>query len=266
MGIVEEALQTVTKSMIVKSVKLARIDTLHIIKQKVGNNPIEKFADDNIYDSCKIKNVDKLIIGGYGEKNEAGLGSLRDIDQSSYYTKMAVAIKDVHLVRTNGYFSNVTNELLMFLNIWKKYYGTRVDHHRISGNEDAKNPLTIISAMINKNDRSIRLEMLIANCKLVEMNPSELKYFGDLILFATEKLGYGKSYTQPEKYNENPEFRTTLSSLTGQSEYGQKLLRAVEQSFENLDFIKQELEGIRSNISIMQHMLWVSNSYKQNHI
>lgn len=263
MGILDEALQSVTKSMILKSIKLDRIDTQHIVKQKMGNNPIEKFADDNIYDICAVKNIDKLIIGGYGEKSEVGLGAMRDIDYASYVTKMAVAIKDIPLVRTNGPFSNITSELLMFLNIWKKYYGTRVDHHRISGKEEATNPLTIISAMIYKNDKNIRLEMLIANSKLVETNAGELKYFGDLILFATERLGYGKTYTQPEKYSENSELRTTLSALTGKSEYGQKLLRAVEQSFENLDFIRKDLEAIQPNISIIHHMLWVSNIYKQ---
>lgn len=263
MGILDDALQSVTKSMILKSIKLNKIDAQHIVKQKLGNNPIEKAADDNIYDTCSIKNIDKLIIGGYGEKNERGLGAMRDIDYASYITKMAVVLKDVPLVRTNGPFSNVTSELLMFLNIWKKYYGSRVDHNRMGGKEEPTNPLAIISATIHKNDANIRFEMLIANSKLIETTPGELKYFGDLLLFASERLGYGSTYTKSEKYSEDNEFRTTLSALTRKSEYGQKLLRAVEQSFENLDFIKKDLEAIRPDISITQHMLWVSNSSKQ---
>ena len=263
MGILSDNLQSVTVSAIIKAEKLHKVDTQHIVTQKLGNNPIEKYADDNIYTKCSFPNIDSLIICGYGEKNERGLGALRDIDYASYITKIAVAIKEIPVVRTNGPFSNASSELMNFLHIWKKYYGSRTSHYRISSHDKPANPFTIVSAGITKNDRNMNIEMCIANIKLIENSYGEQKYYGDLILFAKENLGYGAAYNNLSHYSENPQDRTTLSAITGKHEYGQKLYNAVKESFENMSFIIKDSQTIRPDLSIVKHMLWVSNNYKQ---
>jgi hypothetical protein len=103
--------------------------------------------------------------------------------------------------------------------------------------------------------------MMVANIRLVNTNPGEMKYFGDLILFASENIGLGSTYTSLNNYTENDEERTTLSCLSG-SEYGHKLLEEVEASFANLDFIRTELEKVAPKLSFIKHLLWVSNTFK----
>ena len=259
MSILSDGLRSASLELIQKSSRLAKIDVLHIIKQKMGNNPVEKEADDNIYSECKVRNADPLIIGTFGEPNERGLGSTRDIDFANYTVKMAVALRDIPLIRTNGVFSNSTGELEKFLNIWNKYSGSRVDHQRIHSTDKVVNPLSIISSGINRGEKNIHFEMLIANCKLRDTLANESKYFGDIILYAYDRLGYGSQFTDLNKYTENAEYRTTISALTGKHEYGHKLLKAVEQSIDDLNFIKTEIEifGIKSYIT--KCMLWVSN-------
>jgi hypothetical protein len=258
-----ESLRSATVAMILNTYKLKKIDTQHIINQKTGNNPIDSSVDNNIYTECKIKNVDSLIICGYGEQNDRGLGATRDIDYASYIVKIGAAITDVPLIRTNGPFSNSTTELEKFFGIWNKYYKTRTHSFGISIKDKPVNPFTVMSAGIATNNKNIHIEMLIANTKLVESNPNEFKYYGDVIIYATENLGFGTKYTQINKYSENPEERTTISALLGHSQYGQRLLETVEQSFEHIYFVLSELESIRPNLSITKKMLWVSNSFKQ---
>lgn len=263
MGVLSDNLQSVTVGAIIKAEKLQKVDTQHIVTQKLGNNPVEKFADDNIYTKCSFPNIESLIICGFGEKNERGLGAARDIDYASYTTKIAVAIKEIPIVRTNGAFANASSELMNFLHIWKKYYGSRTSHYRISSHDKPANPFTVVSAGITKNDRNIHIEMSIANIRLTESNLGEQKYYGDLLLFAKENLGYGAAYTSLNYYSENTEDRTTLSAVTGKHGYGQKLLTAVKESFENMSFILNDSQTIRPDLSIVKHMLWVSNNYKQ---
>lgn len=258
-----EGLRSAAISKLVEAVKLPKYETTHIVNQKLGNNPIDFFGDDNVYHECRIKNVDSLIICGYGKENEKGLGATRDIDYASYIVKIGAAIKDIPLIRTNGPFSNSTMELERFFGIWSKYYKSRISSYGISVHDKPSNPINVVSATITRDDRNFHFEMMLANPRLVETNPHDLKYHGDLIIYAHENLGYGSNYTQLDKYSENQSDRTTLSALTGQHEYGKKLLEAVERSFENIYFVLSELESIRPNLSFTKKMLWVSNNFKQ---
>jgi hypothetical protein len=262
MSVLADSLKKAVVAMIVKTDKLNRISVQHFIDQKMGNNPIDTIADSNIYTECNVKNIGSVIICGYGEKNESGLGAGRDIDYSSSVAKMAVAVKDISLVRTNGPYSDITNELGNFLHIWEKYYGSRTSHYRISINDKPANPFTIISAGIMKDDLNLHLEMIIANTKLIEVNAGNFRYLGDLILYVTNNLGFGSTYTKIEKYSENPEDRTILSALTGVHEYGQKFLETVVEVYENMSFIRKELELICPNIAYTKNLLWVSNTFK----
>jgi hypothetical protein len=261
MGILEHALKRAAILMITKSASLKKIDTKHIISQKLGNNPVDSAADNNVYSECRIANIRHLVIAGFGEKNEQGIGALREIDYASYVTKMGVAVEDIPLIRTNGPFSSATLELENFLHIWRKYYGSRTSHRMLSINDQPANPFTIISSGIVMNDRNIHFDMMVANVKLLEINPGELKYFGDLILFASENIGFGANYARLEKYSENSVERTTLSVLNG-NPYGSKLLEAVESSFSDLEFICNELQTINPKLSDVNHLLWVSNNFK----
>jgi len=263
MSILASNLQSVTVSTIIRTETLRKIDINHFINQKLGNNPVDKFADDNTYKKCSFSNIEELTICGYGEENDRGLGATRDIDYASYITKIGIAIKDVPVVRTNGPFSSASNELMIFLNIWKKYYGSRTSHQRISKNDKLSNPFTVISAGITKNDRNLHLDMLIANTRLVETTFGEQKYFGDLIFLLKENLGYGSSYSNPNNYSESPEDRTTLNALVGKHSYGRKLMETVKESFAEMNFIIKDAQSIRPELSLIKHMLWVSNNYKQ---
>jgi hypothetical protein len=261
LSIINNKIRTALIAMISNSTSLTKYSIGHIINQKMGNNPVEVIADNNVYTECEISNVHPLIVGGYGTENERGLGASRDIDYASYIVKIMGAIKDVPLLRTNGPFQNTTTELDRFIGIWSKYYKLRSDSYSISINDKPKNPFAVVTANITKDDRNIRLEMIIANCKLVETNRDEMKYFGDLMIFASENLGYGTKYTKLSTYSENAEERTTLSALTGNNPYGRNLLKAVEQSFENIYFVLSELESINPNLSQTKKMLWVSNTF-----
>ncbi len=258
-----EGLRAATINMIMQGVKLHKIDAAHILKQKLGNNPVDTEADDNIYHECRIRNVDSLLICGYGKDNDKGIGASRDVDYSSYTVKIGAAIKDVPLLRTNGPFSNSTTELERFLGIWNKYYKLRISSYGIGLNDKPVNPFSVISSVISKDDRNIHLEFMIANPKLVESSPVDMKYYGDIIIYAYENLGYGSSYSQLDKYSELSENRTTLSAITGEHDYAKKLLTAVEDSFDHIYFVLSELESIRPNLSITRKMLWVSNNFKQ---
>jgi hypothetical protein len=261
MGILEQGLQKATISMIMKTPKLRKIEIKHIIQQKLGNNPIDVFADNNVYHECSTPKIGNLIIAGFGEANDQGLSGTREIDYASYTTKMAVALKDVPLVKTNGPFSNITMDLQNFLHIWKKYYGSRTSQHMLNLKDLPINPFTVISSGITLNDRSLHFDMVIANIRLIDTNPGEMKYFGDLLLFASENIGFGSNYVNLDKYSANPEDRTTLSAFYG-NPYGQKLVEAVDHSFETLSFIQAELEGIRPKLTTASYLLWVSNHFK----
>lgn len=263
MSILAESLKKAVITMITKTDKLQRVSIPRYLDQKMGNNPIDSIADNNIYTECNVKNLGKLVVCGFGEKNELGLGAERDIDYSSYIAKTAVAVKEIPLLRTNGSYSDITNELGNYLHIWEKYYGSRTNQYRLNSSDAPSNPFTVISAGIMKNDMNLHLEMSIANTKLVEINPGYFKYLGDLILFVTHNLGYGASYTKIEKYSENSLNRTTLSALTGAHEYGQKFMETVVEAFENMSFIRKELELINPKISYVKNFLWVSNSFQQ---
>ncbi len=262
MGILEQGLQKATVSMIMRTDKLRKLEVEHIMHQKLGNNPVDVYADNNIYYECGFKSIEKLIVAGFGERNDQGISGSRDIDYASYVTKMAVAIKDIPLIKTNGPFHNITMDLQNYLHIWKKYYGSRTSQHMLNLKDMPANPFTVISSGITINDRNLHFDMMIANIRLRDTNPGEMKYFGDLILFASENIGFGSTYAWLDKYSENPEERTTISALLG-SPYGQKLAEAIEHSFSNLEFIRLELENIRPNLSSVKHMLWVSNYFKQ---
>lgn len=247
--------------MISNSTNLTKYPINHIVNQKIGNNPVEVLADNNVYTECEISNVMPLVICGYGEENERGIGATRDMDYASYTVKIIGAIKDVPLLRTNGPFTNSTTELERFLGIWSKYYKMRSDSYSISIKDKPKNPFSVVTANITKDDRNYKLEMMAANCKLVETNQNEMKYFGDLIIYASENLGYGTKYTKLASYSENPEERTTIAALTGNSQYGANLLKAVEQSFDNIYFVLSEMESISPNLTLTKKMLWVSNTF-----
>ena len=121
----------------------------------------------------------------------------------------------------------------------------------------------MVSARVTKDNKYVQFEMIIANARLSETE-YEKKYYGDLMIFSSESLGFGSNYTRIDKYTEKSEDRTTISALTGRSPYGERFLEVVEKSFDTINFIEKEMTAVRPHLSIVKHLLLVNNYFKAN--